>query len=368
MVRMKLQTRWLWQCLFWSGYGALSLFLVGQYVKPTSGIVMIMVLVTVGLFAASEAVRKVVLTRGWLDLAGWPLMWRILLFVPFCATLLQVLIFVVVRVTVTFGWVTMPPGGGDYRLGAAVGYVVNTSIMLWLWSAAWITWQYVQRYRQGEVAKWRAEAAQAKLELDVLKAQVNPHFMFNALNNLRAMINEDKDKARDMVTRLSNILRHTLYHSRRDRVAVAEELGVVRDYIALEQLHYEDNLRVEWHVEEGVQDATLPPMLLQLLVENAVKHGIAKTVGGGSIGISLRNEQQDGARRLCIRVTNPGSWESVAQGSGPQHGAQEPVAESASGLGLNNLRERLARVSGKGAVCRIEAVNGKVEVNVEIPR
>jgi hypothetical protein len=356
---MNLPKRLLWQCLLWTGYFAVSILLAAQYMPLTSGIVLIMFMVSAGLFASSEVLRRVVLKRRWLDLAGWPLLWRVLVFVPACAAVVQAVIFVVVRVTFLAGWITMPTGGPDYRLGAAVGYVFNTSIMLWLWSAAWITWQYVRRFREGEVAKYRAEAAQAKLELDVLKAQVNPHFMFNALNNLRAMINEDKDKARDMVTRLSNILRHTLYHSRRDRVTVAEELGVVRDYVALEQLHYEHNLRVDWQIGDGIQDATLPPMLLQLLVENAVKHGIAKTVGGGEVGIHLYGETHSGARRLCIRVTNPGDWEPSASGG------TEPASQ---GLGLSNLRERLARVSGEGAVCKIESKDGNVQVSVEIPR
>ncbi|MFX8122133.1 histidine kinase, partial [Acinetobacter baumannii] len=92
---------------------------------------------------------------------------------------------------------------------------------------------------QGEIAKWQAEAAARELELQVLRAQINPHFLFNALNNLRALINEDPARAREMLSRLSNTLRHTLQHSAKERVPLADELAVVRDYIALEQLHHE---------------------------------------------------------------------------------------------------------------------------------
>ena len=343
--------RWIFQSIFWGGYAGLSLLLIAQFGPLTSGVILIMALVAIGLFVASEILRKLVLKRGWADLPAWPLAWRILVFVPFCAAVIQAIIFVVVKATLSLGWITMPASGADYRLSAALGYVFNTSIMLWLWSAVWLTWYSVRRFRQGEIAKWRAEAVQNKLELEVLKAQLNPHFIFNALNNLRAMINEDKDKARDMVTQLSNLLRHTLYHSRRDRVTVTDEMLVVRDYIALEQLHYEDCLQVEWQqagAGNETGDATLPPMLLQLLVENAVKHGIAKTVGGGLITIALSREDN----RLHICVTSPGQW---APGSDP-------------GIGLTNLQQRLLHVSGAGAACNIDAKDNRVRVSMEIPQ
>lgn len=345
---MKRGRRWLWQAAFWGGYAAVSLAVIGSFAPLTSGIWLIMALVTIGLFVASEGLRAAALRRGWLDLPGWSLAWRIAVLVPLAAALIQAIIFIAVRAGLTLGWVALPAASGPYRLGTAAGYIVNTAIMLWLWTGAWLTAQYLGRFRQGEIAKARAEAAQHKLELDVLKGQINPHFIFNALNNLRAMINEDKDKAREMVTQLANIHRHTLYHSERDRVSVAEELSVVRDYVALEQLHYEGCMKVDWRIGEGVDDATLPPMLLQLLVENAVKHGIAKTVGGGTIEIALERD----AKRLRVRVANPGRWEP-----GPDRG-----------IGLANLTERLARASGAGASCDVASADGTVRVTVEIPQ
>ena len=345
---MRRGRRLLGQALIWGAYGAISLAVVRQMTPLTSGLWMIMTLVAAGLFAASELLRATVLARAWLDLPGWALAWRVALLVPLCAIAIQGAIFAATRAGLALEWITMPANTPPYRLGTAAGYVVNTSIMLWLWMGAWLTAQYVRRYRQGELAKLRAEAAQHKLELDVLKAQVNPHFIFNALNNVRAMINEDKDRAREMVTRLANIHRHTLYHSERDRVPVAEELAVVRDYVALEQMHYEGRMRVDWHLGDDVAQATLPPMLLQLLVENAVKHGISKTVGGGRIAISV---QRQGAG-LNVSVTNPGEWDPG----------------SASGIGLKNLNERLARASGAGAACRIATGDGVVRVSVDIPQ
>jgi LytS/YehU family sensor histidine kinase len=180
----------------------------------------------------------------------------------------------------------------------------------------------------------------------MLRAQLSPHFIFNALNNLRALINEDQARARDMITLLSNMLRQTLYQTRRDRVSLAEELALVRDYLELEQLHYEDRLRVRWQVAAGVGEAQLPPMLLQLLVENAIKHGIACTPGGGEVSIAITREQD----RLQIAVRNPGRWSPGEQG----------------GIGLANLRQRLARASGPGSECRVVEAEGHVCVSLTL--
>jgi LytS/YehU family sensor histidine kinase len=151
-----------------------------------------------------------------------------------------------------------------------------------------------------------------------------------------------------MLSRLSNTLRHTLQHSAKERVPLADELAVVRDYIALEQLHHEERLRVDWQVDAATADASVPPMLLQLLVENAIKHGVARTAGGGVVDIAITRAGE----RLRIEVGNPGQW--------------APGASDSTGLGLANLRERLARAGGDGAQCVVDAANGRVKVTVEM--
>jgi LytS/YehU family sensor histidine kinase len=219
-------------------------------------------------------------------------------------------------------------------------------IILWLWIGAWGSSRYFARWRQGEIEKWQSEATQRSLELEVLRAQVNPHFIFNALNNLRALISEDPGRARDMVTRLSNTLRHTLHHSASERVPLVDELALVRDYVALEQLHYEERLHVHWRVAPDAESAHVPPMVLQLLVENAIKHGIACTPVGGEIEIDIA---RDGGR-LTVAVSNPGRW-----APGPQ-----------AGIGLAHLRERLGRAGGPGAECRIAEEDGRVQVRLTL--
>jgi len=347
---MKTRRRLAIQALLWSGYVGLSLVMIANFGPMSGSMVFVMVFVGAGLWAASEALRALALRQAWLDRSPRALLLRLLLVPPLLAVALQTLVFVVNRAGVLMGLLAFPPGMPQSWVVLAT-YAVNTSILLWLWLAVWVGLKMIERWRSGEIAKWKAETAARELELQVLRAQINPHFLFNALNNLRALINEDPTRAREMLSRLSNTLRHTLQHSAKERVPLADELAVVRDYIALEQLHHEERLRVDWQVDPATAGASVPPMLLQLLVENAIKHGIARTPGGGVVDIGLK---RDGAR-LAVAVSNPGQWTPGGSGS----------ADS-TGLGLVHLRERLARAGGEGAGCRIEAADGRVTVTVEL--
>jgi len=336
------------QAVLWGGYVLLSLAMVASFRPLTPSLVFVMAFVGAGLWAASEGLRALALRQGWLDRSPRSLLFCLVFMPPLFAFGVQLLVYVVNRVGVSMGLLQFPrdaPGGGLVLLG----YTLNTSILLWLWMAVWVGLQLLQRWRTGEIAKWQAEAAARALELQVLRAQINPHFLFNALNNLRALINEDPARAREMLSRLSNTLRHTLQHSAKERVPLADELAVVRDYIALEQLHHEERLRVDWRVDAATAGASVPPMLLQLLVENAIKHGIARTPGGGAVDIAVARNGD----RLRIQVDNPGQWRPGS-------------SSDSTGLGLANLRERLTRAGGDGADCRIQAEGGRVRVCVEL--
>ncbi|WP_457444305.1 sensor histidine kinase [Roseateles sp. P5_E4] len=335
------------QALLWGGYVAISLAMVSSFQPLNASFVFVMGCVGGGLWAASEGLRALALRRAWLDRSPPALLLRLALLPPLFALAVQVVLFAINWAGISLGLLHFPPNVPQGWL-VLLSYTVNTTIMLWLWMAVWMGLQMLHRWRVGEVAKWQAEAAARELELQVLRAQINPHFLFNALNNLRALINEDPTRAREMLSRLSNTLRHTLQHSAKERVPLADELAVVRDYIALEQLHHEERLRVDWQVDPATAGASVPPMLLQLLVENAIKHGIARTAGGGVVDIHIG---RDGGK-LNIAVDNPGQW--------------KPGSTDSTGLGLANLRERLARAGGDGAGCRIAAADGRVNVTVEL--
>ena len=339
------------QALLWSGYAAISLAMVSTFQPLTGSLVFVMACVGAGLWAASEGLRSLALWQGWLDRSPPALLLRLVMMPPLFAVLLQLLLFAINKAGLSLGLLQFPPAMPRGWL-VLLSYTLNTTIMLWLWLAAWAGLQMLHRWRVGEIAKWQAEAAARALELQVLRAQVNPHFLFNALNNLRALINEDPARAREMLSRLSNTLRHTLQHSAKERVPLADELAVVRDYVALEQLHHEERLRVDWQVDPATAGASVPPMLLQLLVENAIKHGIARTPGGGVVDVRIGRT----GGKLKIAVDNPGQWK-------PQLNAP---TSTGLGLGLAHLRERLTRAGCAGADCRIASADGRVNVTVEL--
>jgi hypothetical protein len=173
-------------------------------------------------------------------------------------------------------------------------------------------------------------------QLRALEAQVNPHFLFNSLNTIRGMIVEDPAIARDMVTRLANILRYNLEREKTSTVPLERELEIVADYLALESIRFDDRLTVRMHIQPAAAQVQVPSMLIQTLVENAVKHGIGTRTEGGEILIraSIRN----GA--LALEIVNSG------QLSTPTVGATE--------IGLSNARERLRLLYGEQATLRLE--------------
>jgi signal transduction histidine kinase len=330
--------------VLWSAYCAFSLMFTLEYARLSSGLVGIMVLVAAGLWAASEALRALAVRGRWLEKPPAALLVRLLAWPVLLAAVVQVGVITGSHALVAARLVAFAPGDATPGWGQLAGYTVNMMIMLWLWAGAWGGALSFARWRQGEVEKWQSEAARRSLELQVLRAQVNPHFIFNAMNNLRALISEDPERARDMVTRLSNTLRHTLQHSANERVPLVDELAIVRDYVAIEQLHYEERLRVRWNIAPDAQSAQVPPMVLQLLVENAIKHGVARSAMGGDVQIDVARE----GGSLTVIVSNPGRWSP-----GPR-----------AGIGLAHLRERLDRAGGPGARCVIGEAAGRVEVRL----
>ena len=337
--------RWLWQCLLWGGYAALSAAMMVAFAGHHSGGYFIAVMLGLGLWASSEILRKLALQHDWLarPLAG--LLWRMALAIALLAALVQVLVIVPLVVGLTLGWLQLT--GSDFSPWALLAYWFNTMMPMWLWAAAWLSLQAIRRSRQSELLRLRAEAERSQLEFAALRARLNPHFVFNALNNLRALINEDTERARQMVTQLSNTLRHALGHSTAEMVTLAEELAVVQDYLAIEAVHFEQRLRVEQQIEAEALTALLPPMSLQLLVENAIKHGIALQPQGGTL--QIQGGLIDG--RLWLAVRNPGRLDR----SGSGHG-----------VGLAYLRSRLQAL-GELAAFSLDAQDGHVLARIEIP-
>lgn len=173
-------------------------------------------------------------------------------------------------------------------------------------------------------------------QLRALEAQVNPHFLFNSLNTIRGMIVEDPSVAQDMVTRLANILRYNLEREKTSTVPLEREIEIVADYLAIESIRFDDRLTVRMEIQPAAAQAQVPSMLIQTLVENAVKHGIGARAEGGEI--LIRASIVDGA--LALEIVNSG------QLSVPN--------EQSTQIGLVNARERLRLLYGEHATLHLE--------------
>jgi signal transduction histidine kinase len=213
---------------------------------------------------------------------------------------------------------------------------INGTFLFSAWFCLYFFYHVFDRLNRSEIERFQLMTSVKEAELRALKSQVNPHFIFNALNSLRALIGEDPVRARQAVTQLANLLRYSLQSGQLETVPFEDELRIVNDYLALEQVRLEERLRLRLDVAPDTLHLPVPPLLLQTLVENAVKFGIAPRPEGGEIVIVARRDGE----RLRIEVSNPSESEA-------------PATAASTGLGLHNAEERLRLIFGANATLRL---------------
>ena len=200
---------------------------------------------------------------------------------------------------------------------------------------------YFLRYqaRLAETARLQALLTQARL--DALRSQLNPHFLFNTLNAVSALVERDPRGVRRMIARLSNLLRYTLEESAEQEVPLTRELDLLSEYVELMQIRFQGKLNVAMHVDDGARGALVPSLILQPLVENAIKHGTSHLTGGAVGEIEIRARRA--ADGLHLRVID----------NGPGPGAA--VASDGTGVGLSNTTARLRQMYGAAAGVTLRA-------------
>ena len=218
------------------------------------------------------------------------------------------------------------------------------------WQATYFAVQYVRRAQRAELEKWQLEAEANAAELRFLKAQLNPHFLFNALNSLRGLISEDPERAQTMLTRLSGFLRSSLNASAAT-VTLENELRVVSDYLAIESIRFEERLRVTMDVDPATLATAVPALLVQGLVENGIKHGVALLPEGGEISVEARTA--DG--KVEILVSNTAAVDVSLAGE--------------AGTGIANARARLRLLFGAAASLELDVrAPTRTTARVVLPR
>ena len=222
-------------------------------------------------------------------------------------------------------------------------------ILFFIWNLIYFMFHYVSKSRKQQLDTLRLESLVKELELQTIKAHINPHFIFNSLNSIRALVDENPQRARRAVTELSNILRSSMQSEKMETVSLEKELNIVKDYLALENMRFEDRLKIVYQIDDDTLDQPVPPMMLQTLVENAIKHGISKQINGGVVKV--------------ISDFKDNYHELVVQNTGQLNGKINP-----EGFGLSSTTNRLSLLYGDKASFNIKQINGSlVEARVLIP-
>ena len=220
--------------------------------------------------------------------------------------------------------------------------IANWTAVFIVWLVIYFTALAVREHRSAQLKQSELARALQLAELRLLKSQLNPHFLFNALNTVRSLIADNPARAQDAVTRLAKTLRYTLTSPQDELVTLSQELDIVADYLELESMRFEDRLRIELHVPDDAAAVQVPVMLLQTLVENAIKHGIAQLPSGGLLRVSATVQSE----MLVLEVENP----------------RPPtrVRASQEGVGLQNARDRLRLLFGARASLELDLSQASV--------
>ncbi len=249
----------------------------------------------------------------------------------------------------TTGWSRDKKGEWVRVIRSDVFSIYYNSLLIAIWMLIYIVYHYVERNRNNELDRLKLESTVKELELKTIKSHINPHFIFNSLNSIRALVDENPKRARRAITELSNILRSSMQAGKSETVTLERELDIVKDYLALEQMRFEERLKIEFEIDEDTLQQPVPPMMLQTLVENAIKHGISKQIKGGVVRVIAAFKDND----LELLVQNTGQLSDTPNDEG---------------FGIKSTQDRLNLMYQGKAVFQIRNFDkAMVESKVSIP-
>lgn len=301
--------------------------------------------------AITHAYRTLAIRRKWNELAIKNLIWKV---IP--ALLLLSIVFMLlmnIKMSAYIYFVNSPSDSISKLFVWNPLFIWNPVLITGLrHMTIWLLAYHLYHYYQKEVLTARENAQLSiiakQAQLDNLSAQLNPHFLFNSLNSIKSLVIENPNVARRAIDLLSDLLRSSLYEKDKDLIAIKNELSLVYDYIELEKMRFEERLQLKTNIDEGVINYKIPALSIQLLIENAIKHGIDLKVDGGIIYLKIKKKDS----HIHITVENPGI---IHQNNNV-------------GLGLENLKKRLQiQYKGQASFSLIETENNRVCAEIIIP-
>ncbi|MDT0685716.1 sensor histidine kinase [Autumnicola psychrophila] len=234
------------------------------------------------------------------------------------------------------------------EMSSKIVFILNYCIYFIIWTVFYVAIKSLMELNKSRETRIQLESNLRESQLNTLKGQINPHFMFNSLNNIRGLMLEDVQRARDMLTSLSETLRYTLTKSHVDSIALEDELEMVRNFIEISKIQFEDRLRFKEHIDKTSLNTQIPPMIIQILIENAIKHGISNLKKGGTVNLSTELNE----RHLLIKVANTGNLRT---------------SEDSTQLGLKNIKQRLELLYGEAATFSLKEIENQVVASIKIP-
>ncbi len=339
---------WLCQVAGWGIVGIIMIFFAHAYkVSISNGelLIRIGIVFVAGIFT-THILRLFIKWRGWMMESIEKVIPKLAIALIVTSLLFSLL---VLGANTFFNFEGVGGGKKLTFLAKLSGSTIDNGLFILPWVLIYYFYHFIEKSRRQQLDTFQLESLIKELELKTIKAHINPHFIFNSLNSIRALIDENPSRARTAITELSNILRSSMQVDKAETVSFEKELNIVKDYLALENMRFEDRLKVEYEIDEDTLDQQVPPMMLQTLVENAIKHGISKHIRGGVIKIisDYKNHYHE------MAVQNTGSLNGGLNGEG---------------FGLSSTQNRLGLLYGDKASFEIKQVTpSTVEARVLIP-
>lgn len=240
-----------------------------------------------------------------------------------------------------------PPEDTAFNLPSFLFGVSRSIILFLLWCGFYYAFIISEKSRAQEILNLKWEASKNEIELKNLRAQLNPHFLFNSLNSIRALIGLNPNQAKTSVTQLSTLLRRSINLGKMRVIPLKEELDLVKIYLDLEQIRFEERLQTDFQIAQDSLSCEIPPLMIQTIVENGIKHGISKSIDGGVIRV-VSTKSDDG---LELIISNSG---------------QLDLESETSGIGISNSKKRLEILFGNDADFNIYQDGEEVVVKIRI--
>jgi two-component system, LytTR family, sensor kinase len=225
---------------------------------------------------------------------------------------------------------------------------LRSMILFSLWSGFYYVFVIIEKSRKQELLNLQWQASKNEIELKNLRAQLNPHFLFNSLNSIRALVGINPDQAKTAITQLSGLLRNSINLGKLRLIPLKDELELVDHYLKLEQIRFEERLVVKINIDADAKNMQIPPLMLQTIVENAIKHGISKSIEGGEIIIVGKKESNG----LSLIIENTGKLDGYVN--------------EEDGVGIANTKKRLAILFGEHGTFKLYQHGDYVRAMIQI--